>query len=131
MAADANAEYARLLAERARLIADGVSPDDLVVPLRPPSDVRSFLHLLKAEPTLLPPAPTSEAWRGIDHRTKDEVHSCLRCGARAGCAFVADTSSGPRWLDLCWACQHWLRSGMDQADHEEEMAHLNATLGWA
>jgi hypothetical protein len=67
-----------------------------------------LLHLLKAEPTLLPEAPPDAAAR-IEQRTHDEVHSCLRCGKRAQEAFVADTEIGPRWLDLCPECSHWLR----------------------
>jgi hypothetical protein len=93
-----------------------------------PSDVRIFLHLIRAEPTLLPSAPPVEAWRHINHRTHDEVHPCLRCGERAGCAFVADTSAGPRWLDLCPHCAHWMRSGMAEADREEEDARYAALL---
>lgn len=73
-------------------------------------DADGFLHLLKAEPTLLPPAPTGDIAAAIEHRRHDEVHSCLRCGGRAQCAFVADTSLGNRWLDLCAACTEWLRS---------------------
>ena len=92
-----------------------------------PSEVRTFLHLIKAEPDILPAAPAEDAWRGIDHRTKDEVHSCLRCGGRAGCAFVADTHLGPRWLDLCWPCSHWMRSGLPDAEQEEETARRQNT----
>lgn len=42
-----------------------------------------LLHLLKAEPTLLPPAPVTDSAAPIDHRREDEIHSCLRCGKRA------------------------------------------------
>jgi hypothetical protein len=68
-----------------------------------------MLHLLAAEPSLLPVAPEG-AWRLIEHRTKDEVHSCLRCGERAQAAYIAHTDAGNRWLDLCMACSHWLYS---------------------
>lgn len=72
-----------------------------------------MLHLLKAEPTLLPEAPPN-ATNHIEHRTSDEVHSCLRCGEPAQLAYVADTEIGPRWLDLCHACGHWLRTSLDE-----------------
>lgn len=68
-----------------------------------------LLYLLKAEPTLLPEAPPDATSR-IEHRTHDEVHSCLRCGKGAQEAFVADTERGPRWLDLCHQCSRWLRN---------------------
>lgn len=76
----------------------------------------NFLHLLKAEPSLLPPAPPEALTdsRHIEHRRHDEVHTCLRCGKRAQVAYVADTQdAGPRWLDLCAACDYWLRTGTD------------------
>jgi hypothetical protein len=95
-----------------------------------PSDVRTFLHLLKANPTILPPAPAEDAWRHIDHRTHDEVHTCLRCGGRAGCAFVADTTAGPRWLDMCFACGNWMRSGLPAAEQEEENARYASLFDW-
>lgn len=69
-----------------------------------------LLHLLKAEPTLLPPAPDDTTAQAIDHRRLHEAHPCLRCGGVANCAFVATTSLGPRWLDLCHPCTHWLRT---------------------
>jgi hypothetical protein len=68
-----------------------------------------LLHLLKAEPTLLPVAPESDWAAAIERRRLDEVHACLRCGQRAHCALVAETEIGPRWLDLCHRCIHWLR----------------------
>lgn len=71
-----------------------------------------MLHLLKAEPTLLPPTPEGDVAALIEHRRHDEVHACLRCGQRAAQAFVADTEIGRRWLDLCHPCTQWLR------DHE-------------
>jgi hypothetical protein len=72
-----------------------------------------FLHLLAAEPTLLPPASASDGAREMDHRRLDEVHSCLRCGKRAQQVFIAHTKIGPRWLDLCIACRHWLEQLVD------------------
>ncbi len=75
-----------------------------------------MLHLLKAEPTLLPPAPADATGKHIEHRRHDEVHSCLRCGKRAGCAYIADMEIGKRWLDLCWDCDHWLRTSLDASE---------------
>jgi hypothetical protein len=74
-----------------------------------------MLHLLRAEPTLLPAAPAGPVGLGsaIEHRRKDEIHACLRCGKRAHCAFIAHTDLGNRWLDLCWACADWLRRSID------------------
>lgn len=69
-----------------------------------------MLHLLNAEPTLLPEAPANVAPRDIDHRRLDAIHTCLRCGKRAKVAYVARTDIGNRWLDLCAACDHWLRT---------------------
>jgi hypothetical protein len=66
-----------------------------------------LLHLLKAEPTLMPPVPTPSG-AAIEHRRLDEVHPCLRCGERAACAYIAETELGHRWLDLCWPCSHWV-----------------------
>jgi hypothetical protein len=73
-----------------------------------------MLRLLKAYPSLLPPAPTDNLGAAIERRTRDEVHACLRCGQRAQVAFVAHVPRvvGPadnRWLDLCAACADWLR----------------------
>ncbi|MGH3376000.1 MAG: hypothetical protein ACRDP6_14775 [Actinoallomurus sp.] len=69
-----------------------------------------MLHLLKAEPTLLPEAPAAFTARDVDHRRLDEVHPCLRCGKRAHLAYVAHTDIGPRWLDLCHPCGYWVRT---------------------
>lgn len=71
-----------------------------------------MLHLLKAEPTLLPAAPLNTTAQQIDHRRLDEMHSCLRCGQPARLAYVASTELGPRWLDLCMKCGHWLRTAL-------------------
>ncbi|HEY9408897.1 MAG TPA: hypothetical protein VIP77_04890 [Jiangellaceae bacterium] len=76
------------------------------------SAVAGFLHLLNAEPTLLPEAPTGAGGEHIEHRRRAEVHACLRCDRPAGCAFGADTELGPRWLDLCPGCEGWLRAGV-------------------
>lgn len=73
-----------------------------------------MLHLLKAEPTLLPEAPDEATAAHITHRTHDESHECLRCGSRADIAFIAATEIGPRWLDLCASCEHWLRTSLSE-----------------
>jgi hypothetical protein len=65
-------------------------------------DMAGVLHLLAAEPTLLPAAPGNTTASQMDFRRTDEVHECLICGSRADAAFVAATSIGPRWLDLCF-----------------------------
>lgn len=80
------------------------------------NDVEAMLTLLAVEPTLLPPAPAPADGDHIEHRRRDEIHTCLRCGKRAVCAFIAVSKrrpeAGPRWLDLCAACEHWLRTSM-------------------
>jgi len=68
-----------------------------------------LLHLLKAEPTLLPEAPADHLGAAITHRTQDEIHHCLRCGQDAGIAYIAHTDAGNRWIDLCPQCAYWLR----------------------
>lgn len=68
-----------------------------------------MLLLLRAEPTLMPPAPTTDLGSAINRRREDEVHACLSCGGRAGHAFIAHTNAGPRWLDLCWPCSAAVR----------------------
>jgi len=71
-----------------------------------------MLHLIKAEPTLLPTAPEDDLGRAIEHRAHDEIHECLRCGLRAQIALVAHLDSGNRWLDLCHQCYAWLVTNM-------------------
>jgi len=71
-----------------------------------------MLHLLAAEPTLLPLAP-ADAAEHIERRCQDEVHSCLRCGEWARVAYIAHPKdAGNRWLDLCYACASWLRNNL-------------------
>jgi len=81
------------------------------------SGADGMLYLLKAEPTLLPEAPADTTVAQMEHRRVDEVHACLRCGERARNAYVADTKLGYRWLDLCHACAHWLRTTMTDRPH--------------
>lgn len=74
------------------------------------TDAMGLLHLLGAEPTLMPPAPATATGSDIEHRRHDEVHACLRCGERAEAALIADTKLGKRWLDLCMGCLVWVRT---------------------
>ena len=80
-----------------------------------------LLHLLRAEPALLPAAPADAGPEHIEHRRRDEIHECLRCGARAMCAYLAEAKDDPRWaglgkrwLDLCPDCDQWLRRGLSE-----------------
>lgn len=84
---------------------------------QPINEGEGFLHHLRANPTLLDPAPANrDEWaRAMDRRVADEVHSCLRCGKRSEYAFIAEAPDRPRFLDLCFECQHWLRVQMDEA----------------
>lgn len=71
-----------------------------------------MLYLLRDNPTLMPPAPPGPTGltAAMEHRSRDEVHACLRCGKRAHCAIIAATTLGNRWLDLCHPCVHWLQT---------------------
>jgi len=84
------------------------------------NDVAGMLHLLKAEPTLLHPAPVNYTARDMEDRRHSGAHSCLRCGQSSQRAYVADTELGPRWLDLCAECDYWLRRGLDDLEREAE-----------
>jgi len=69
------------------------------------TEARGLLLLLRAKPTLLPPAPLGLDPRAMDRRAYDEVHPCLGCGSLAHLAYVADCQLyGFRWLDLCYDC---------------------------
>lgn len=78
--------------------------------MTPDPSADGLLYLLRANPTLLPVAPPNVTAAMMTFRAKDQVHACLRCGKRAQCAYVAETSQSRRWLDLCAACSHWLRT---------------------
>ncbi len=74
-----------------------------------PVSADGMLYLIRAEPSLLPAAPSGvDVAKAIEHRRHDEVHTCFRCGGRAQCAFVAHTEMGDRWLDLCADCAAWV-----------------------
>lgn len=65
-------------------------------------DAEGMLHLLAAEPTLLPPAPDDADGNAIEDRRRED-HACLRCGHPADTSLIADTKEhGRRWLDLCY-----------------------------
>lgn len=78
------------------------------------NEAAPLLHLLKAEPTLLPAAPNPTSGAQMEHRRRDEVHPCLRCGERATSALVAATPIGPRWVDICHKCRSWLQTNLDK-----------------
>jgi hypothetical protein len=71
-----------------------------------------FLLLLRHEPTLLPAAPEweTEGWVAINRRLREQ-RSCLKCGEWARSTSVAETTLGPRWLDLCCRCLAWVMDG--------------------
>jgi hypothetical protein len=72
-----------------------------------------LLLLLNANPSMLTPAPSvTPPFDHFEHRTKDEIHECLRCPERARIAYVLDLEGGPAWLDLCFGCASWLRLNM-------------------
>ena len=50
----------------------------------------------------LPEAPESDT-AAQRHARALEGHPCLRCPKKATTAYVIQTGSGPRWLDLCKA----------------------------
>lgn len=62
-----------------------------------------MLHLVKAEPTLLPRAPSVGQGPAIAQRRRCAGHVCLYCGGPATVAYIVATDAGPRWLDLCAA----------------------------
>lgn len=72
-----------------------------------------MLLLLQSEPTLLDPAPADFGPEDIDHRRLHEDHPCLRCGKPAQVAYVNCLEElGNRWLDLCAACDLWMRRAL-------------------
>ena len=83
--------------------------------------VESLQWLIRENPTLLPAAPDDYDGAAINRRARDATHSCLRCGARAWVAYIADTAIGNRWLDLCPPCASWFRYGNDALAYEVEM----------
>jgi hypothetical protein len=68
--------------------------------------IGGMLHLLKAEPSLMPAAPDDATGEDIERRCHSEVHACLACGERATTALLVQDPhgvwEGKRWLDLCW-----------------------------
>jgi hypothetical protein len=83
-----------------------------------------FLHFLHDNPSLLPPVvepEQPEAWSTkvddelLVQRRTAEGHMCLKCGLTpcAMALIAAHPLHGRRWLDVCHACLHWLKGGMD------------------
>jgi hypothetical protein len=74
----------------------------------------ALLNLVGDEWTALDEAPAEGQAEAIEWRRRDELHRCLRCGQRAVAAFVIEfkpvPESPPRWLDLCAACEQWVRA---------------------
>lgn len=73
-----------------------------------PYGADGFLTTLRDEPWLMNAAPLLVTGADMDRRVSESWHSCIRCGKRAGVALVADTTMGPRWLDLCQADRSWI-----------------------
>ena len=73
-----------------------------------PYGADGFLTTLRDEPWLMNAAPLLVCGADMDRRVSESWHSCIRCGKRAGVALVADTTLGPRWLDLCQADRSWI-----------------------
>jgi hypothetical protein len=91
--------------------------------------VDGLVRLLKAEPTLLDRAPDGDPVALINHRTKDEVHTCLRCPSQARTALLADCGMhGQRFVDLCPPCFIWLRNGL--TDLQAEVDRRAWTACW-
>lgn len=67
-----------------------------------------FLVLLRDNPTLLDPVTGIGDGAEMTRRSRDEVHSCVRCGARPATALIASTLLGERWLDLCMEHYSWI-----------------------
>ncbi|PNE43530.1 hypothetical protein [Streptomyces noursei] len=72
-----------------------------------------LLHLIAAEPTLLPAAPHGAAGPDLTQRVGDG-HLCLGCGKPAEAAVIVNSPiAGPRWLDLCSKCWFSVRRAND------------------
>jgi hypothetical protein len=65
------------------------------------TDLGEWLKGLRDNPERMGAAPLTDQGAWIEHRAASGLHRCLRCGALAQLAFIADTKAGPRWLDLC------------------------------
>jgi hypothetical protein len=65
------------------------------------TDLGEWLKDLREHPERMGAAPLADQGAWIEHRAASGLHRCLRCGALAQVAFIADTKAGPRWLDLC------------------------------
>jgi hypothetical protein len=88
-----------------------------------------LVRLLKAEPTLLDATPIGDPVALINHRTRDEIHACLRCPSTARVAYLADCGvHGQRFVDLCPPCARWLRDGLDEVERKEERRRWTACV---
>ncbi|HET6857796.1 MAG TPA: hypothetical protein VFH94_11995 [Streptomyces sp.] len=82
-----------------------------------PVSATGLLLLIAAEPELLAAAPADASGSELNHRVREEDHSCLGCGAPAVCAVIVNSSAaGPRWLDLCSACWFTVRLANDSPE---------------
>ncbi|MFJ9417254.1 hypothetical protein ACIRPT_24125 [Streptomyces sp. NPDC101227] len=73
-----------------------------------------LLHLIAAEPTLLPSAPEDAAGPDLTRRVRDGGHLCLGCGHPATATVIVNSpTAGPRWLDLCSDCWYTIRLAND------------------
>jgi len=73
-----------------------------------------FLAVFRDDPLRLPQAPDPASVADIDFRRTAEGWPCVRCGAESHVAYVALTSFGNRWMDLCETCAQWLRFNMPE-----------------
>lgn len=78
-----------------------------------------FLVLLRDNPTLLDPAPPACTAEMMIHRSRDEIHTCLRCGRRSEVALTAQTKIGERWLDFCLPDYSWLMTHATPSSYAE------------
>lgn len=71
-------------------------------------DAGPFLLLLSEHPDLLHPVH-GEPDRDLVDLRRIQGHPCTRCGNVSAMAYVAGTSAGSRWVDLCAPCDAWFR----------------------
>jgi hypothetical protein len=92
-------------------------------------DLIEFLNSVHEDGSVLPAVP--DGWTGgdITHRTEDEIHECLVCGNRAHVAYVADSGSGKRWLDLCMPHAHEVRKA-NEVPASEGFGHAGYREEW-
>ncbi|MGV9386566.1 hypothetical protein ACWDRB_62950 [Nonomuraea sp. NPDC003707] len=64
------------------------------------NDVEGMLTLLAVEPTLMPSAAAHAGGDYMEHRQRDERAYIVVSKKKP--------ETGPRWLDPCLDCDHWL-----------------------